>query len=73
VFQKLGINPFENILLFIDEYHILFAQYVFREKAVRTLLEIAQNFIEKTYMTATPLSDEFMLEELKEMPIKAVI
>ena len=72
-FQNLGIDPFEHIFLLIDEYHILSNQYVFRDKAVRKLLEIAQNFKEKTYMTATPLTAEFMLKELKDLPTQKVI
>ena len=72
-FKNIGINPYESIFLLVDEYHLLFNQYVFRDKAVRTLLEIAQNFRNKTYMTATPLKKEFMLEELKYLPVQEVI
>jgi len=69
----LDINPYKKFFLLIDEYHILFNQYVFRDKAVRTLLEIAPKFIEKTYMSATSLKDENILEELMYMPVQEVI
>jgi hypothetical protein len=73
IFQDIGINPYETCFLLIDEYHLLFNQYVFRDIAIRKLLELAPNFKEKTYMTATPICDEFMLEELKDLPVYEVI
>lgn len=72
VFQDLSINPYEKCFLLIDEYHVLFAQYVFRNKAVKELLNLAPNFKEVTYMTATPIEEEFMLIELKNLPIHEV-
>lgn len=72
-FNNIGINPFKECFLLVDEYHVLFNQYVFRDESIRILLELSSNFKEKTFMTATPLSDEFMLEELKHLPIYEVI
>jgi len=73
VFQNMDINPYEECFLLVDEYHILFNQYVFRNSAIKRLLSEAKNFKEKTYMTATPIYEEFMLEELKDMPVYEVI
>lgn len=64
-FENLGINPFNKCFLLVDELHVLFNQYVFRDTSVRTLLEISSKFKERTFMTATPINEEFMLEELK--------
>lgn len=72
-FNNMGISPFKECFLLVDEYHVLFNQYVFRDESIRILLELSSNFKEKTFMTATPLSDEFMLEELKHLPIYEVI
>lgn len=72
-FQEMDINPFNKCFLLVDEYHVLFNQYVFRDKAIRKLLEIATCFEEKTYMSATPLHEESMLKELKDLPIYDVV
>jgi len=53
----------------VDEYHSLFIQYSFRNKAIKKLLAIAANFERVTYMSATPTEQEFILEELKDFPI----
>lgn len=72
-FQGMGINPYEKCFLLVDEYHVLFTQYNFRNKAVRKLLEIAPDFEEKTYMSATPLCEEFMLKELRDLPTYEIV
>jgi len=51
-----------NIL--IDEFHLLLTSYVFRNEAVRTVLDNFRNFKSYCFMTATVLEDDFMLEEL---------
>lgn len=65
-------NDYDNVLsdyfLLVDEYHVLFKDYIFRNKAVSSLLKIAKQFQSVTYMSATPLDDYFILEELKEFP-----
>lgn len=72
-FQEMDINPFNKCFLLVDEYHVLFNQYVFREKAIKDLLEIAPQFEEKTYMSATTLHEESMLKELRHLPIYNVM
>lgn len=67
-----GINVFERFFLLVDEWHVLFNSYVFRNKAVKKVLSLARNFNEVTYMTATPVEEEFILEELKNIPVKQV-
>jgi len=57
-----------NYFLLVDELHLLFIQYVFRNKAVRGVLDIFRNFKEWAFLTATPIEDDLMLEELKDIP-----
>ncbi|NLK09659.1 MAG: hypothetical protein GX317_01670, partial [Staphylococcus equorum] len=62
------INPSDYNLL-VDEYHLLFTQYSFRRAAVIRVLNNYKKFKSYTFMTATPLEDEFILSELRELPI----
>lgn len=61
-------NVFSDYILLADEYHVLFKDYIFRNKAVKSLLNTARPFQNVTYMSATPLNDYFILEELKHLP-----
>jgi hypothetical protein len=47
-----GITGY-NYFLLIDELHLLFIQYVFRNKAVRTVLDEYKKFKEWSFLTAT--------------------
>lgn len=60
-----------NIL--VDEYHSLFIEYSFRKKAVLTVLNNYQSFKNFTFMSATPIEEEFLLEELKDIKIENVV
>ena len=73
VLAENGIDTFSRFFLLIDEWHILFNSYVFRNRAIKRLLSISRKFDEVTYMTATPVEDEFILEEIKDLPIKQVV
>jgi hypothetical protein len=55
--------------LLIDEYHLLFTQYSFRDEAIDKLLQEYQHYKEYCFMTATPLEEEFILDELKDLDI----
>lgn len=57
-----------SYFLLIDELHLLFIEYVFRNKAVRTVLNEYSKFKEWSFLTATPIEYDLMLEELKEIP-----
>lgn len=54
-----GINPYKESFLFVDEWHMLFNSYRFRHKAARQLLDRAQAFERKTYVSATPIPREY--------------
>lgn len=59
--------------LLIDELHLLFLHYSFRREAVQKVLPNYTKFKSFCFMTATPLEDEFMLDELKHLPIVEAI
>ena len=65
----IGELVYNDYFLLIDEYHILFNSYVFRNKAVRNILSSFRFFKNFCFMTATPLEEEFLLEELKDIPV----
>jgi hypothetical protein len=67
-----GIDVFNDYYCLIDEWHILFNSYAFRNIAVKKVLNYAKQFKEITYMTATPIEQEFILKELKDLPVVEV-
>lgn len=54
-----------DYFLLIDEYHLLFNDYSFRNDAIVFILKNYDKFTNWCFMTATPLKDEFILDELK--------
>lgn len=66
------VDAYNECFLLIDEYHSLFNAYSFRNKAIRKLLDIAPRFQNVTYISATPTEQEYVLEELKHLPIVKV-
>lgn len=62
------IPNYRNYFLLIDEYHLLFNDYSFRSDAILYLLNNFREFKEWAFLTATPLKDEFILKELKDIP-----
>lgn len=67
--QAAGLDPYNNLFLLVDEWHVLFNSYSFRHTAIKNLLAEAGKFARVTYMTATPIEREYVLEELKHLPI----
>lgn len=63
------VSSVKKFKLLIDEYHLLFTQYAFRSDAVRSVLANYTKFKEYCFMTATVLDSEFILDELKHVPI----
>lgn len=59
----------KDFSLLIDEYHLLFTQYSFRRDAVKGVIENYQRFKKYCFVTATILQEEFILDELKHLPI----
>lgn len=63
-----AVDPKEYNLL-VDEYHLLFNHYSFRKNAIQGVLKHYNKFNTYMFMTATPLEEEFLLDELKDIPI----
>lgn len=59
----------DEFKLLVDEYHLLFTQYSFRSEAVRVVLENYFRYKSYVFMTATPIEEEFILKELKHLPV----
>ena len=68
ILSSLGYDPFGDMHLCVDEWHTLFNQYSFRNRAIRNLLATAKDFTRVTYMSATPIERAYWLEELTDMP-----
>ena len=62
----IGDKIYEFFLL-IDEYHILFNSYGFRYHAISYILQNFRKFKNFCFMTATPLQEFNILEELKDL------
>lgn len=72
-FDSLGkladLIPTENYNILIDEYHCLFTSYSFRRDACQTILKNYKRFRNFTFMTATPIKNIYLLNELKGIPV----
>ena len=66
--SAMGYNVYKDFFLLVDEYHMLFNAYSFRNAPIKQLLQLAKNFKRVTYMSATPIENEYILEELKHLP-----
>ena len=60
-----GAEIYSKAFLLVDEYHRLLFDYSFRRSAVAGLLEQAPRFASKTFLSATPIEQEFLLDELQ--------
>lgn len=61
------IPNYQDYFLLIDEYHLLFNDYSFRTEAIQGVLKNYTYFKNWAFMTATPLKEEFILQELKDV------
>ena len=68
ILDSLGYDLYREMHLCVDEWHLLFNQYSFRNSAIRNLLLTAKDFERVTYMSATPIEREYWLEELMWLP-----
>ncbi len=67
---ELGERPIDKYFLLIDEVHYILNNYQLRKDAIKKLLAIYPTFKNWCFMTATPNEEEFILEELKGIPIE---
>lgn len=63
----LGPEIFKKYFLLIDEYHILFNSYALRYEAISAVLTYFKRFDNYCFMTATPLEEDNILEEIKDL------
>ena len=63
----LKIDAYEYRVLF-DEYHMLLTEMGYRQKAIEGLVKEAKNFKHYTFMSATPIPERFLPQELAELP-----
>ena len=61
------IPDYYNYFLLVDEYHLLFNDYGFRNKAIFYLLKHFREFKNWCFLTATPIKPEFILTELSDV------
>lgn len=69
---KIGFDITEYFLL-VDEYHILFNAYAFRNDSIMFLLKTYPIFKDVCFMTATPLTPDIILEEIKDLKVVEII
>lgn len=71
-YYKCRSNP-KDFFLLIDEWHLLLTEFGYRDAAIRALLDCYQKFGTYCFMSSTPLEEEFIPEEMKDIPVvKAV-
>lgn len=66
------INP-NDFHILIDEYHLLFTEYNYRDVAIRYVLDNYEKFKSYTFMTCTPIEDEFLFDQLKDLPVEEAV
>lgn len=59
----------KDYFLLIDEVHYILNHYSFRKEAMNRVLPVFKQFDKWCFMTATPNEPEFMLYELKDIPL----
>ena len=59
ILSKLGFDPYTESHLVIDEWHILLNAYLYRNEAVKGLLDVAKRFDRITYISATPIERKY--------------
>ncbi len=59
----------KDYFLLIDEVHYIMNNYKLRKNAIKRLMEAYKLFDKWCFMTATPNEPEFMLDELKDIPL----
>ena len=58
ILEGLGLSPYKDMTLFVDEWHVLFNSYNFRE-ASKVLLRESKRFDRRTFVSATPIPREY--------------
>lgn len=56
-----------NDFLLVDEWQVMFSQYIFRNPTMKYILENIKNFNKVCLMTATPIKNEWWFDEIKHL------
>ena len=65
-YSKAKIDISDDFLL-VDEWQVMFSQYIFRNPTMKYLLSQIKNFNKVCLMTATPIKKEWWFEEIKHL------
>ena len=70
VIEWIKRNNFElnNYKLLVDEFHLILEDMGFRYRAIDTLMSNVRYFNHYTFMSATPINEEFLTSMFKELP-----
>jgi len=68
IMQKYGIDVYNDFKILADEYHSILTDYSYRGKALRGLISSVMQFKHYTFMSATPIPDEFKLDLFDGIP-----
>ena len=69
--EALDINAYTYNILY-DEYHLLLTEMGYRSQAIETLVRIATKFQHYTFMSATPIIEQFLPQVLAKLPYTVV-
>jgi hypothetical protein len=67
--KEVNNRQLNSYFLLIDEVHYILNNYLLRKDAIKELLQAYKLFEKWCFMTATPNEPEFILEELKDIPL----
>ena len=65
-YTKANLNIYDDFLL-VDEWQVIFHQYLLRKEVMNLLLSEVKNFNKVCFMTATPIKREWWFNEIKHL------
>lgn len=65
-YTKANLNIYDDFLL-VDEWQVIFHQYLLRKEVMNLLLSEVKNFNKVCFMTATPIKREWWFSEIKHL------
>lgn len=63
--ENMSLNKFKVV---VDEYQVILTAADFRQEAMNDLFDCLREFDYVTYLSATPIKEEYEIEELKHLP-----
>lgn len=65
--NSMNIDAYTSYKVLVDEYHKLLTDYSYRDSAISSLLQETCKYKHVTYMSATPIDEEYTPELLSEL------